>query len=102
MRKCPEFNWRADILTRYNSQPKAQPKSAAATKPAASAAGARKARRGGRARNTRPAKKTAEELDSEMADYFNAGNNTENSGAAAAGDAQPAANGDAAMEDEIL
>jgi len=84
-------------------QPKAQPKSAAVTKAAGAAAGARKSRRGGgRARNSRPAKKTAEELDSEMADYFNVGNAGETSSATATGEAQPAANGDAAMEDEIL
>jgi len=82
-------------------QPKAQPKSAAVTKAAGAAAGTRKGRRG-RPRNSRPAKKTAEELDSEMADYFNTGNGAETSGAVATGDAQPAANGDAAMEDEIL
>lgn len=52
--------------------------------------------RGRGGRNSRPAKKTAEELDSEMADYF------DNGGAAASGAATAvAANGDA-MEDEIL
>jgi THO complex subunit 4 len=96
-----------NILTEFNRQPKSQPKSAAVTKATSGAAGAAsggrggRRGRGGRGRNARPAKKTAEELDSEMADYF------DNSGAAATetgaanGAAQPAANGDA-MEDEVL
>ena len=87
-------------------RPKAQPKSAATTKTkAASAAAAGKNPRPRKARNARPAKKTAEELDSEMADYWESGANatgTEASGAATNGAAQPATNGDAAMDDEIL
>lgn len=87
-----------------NSAPKSQPKSAANTKASdADKAGSRgKARgRGGRARNPRPAKKTAEELDSEMADYFDNGAAANGTEAAATNGAQPAANGDA-MDDEIL
>ncbi|KOS22317.1 mRNA export protein mlo3 [Escovopsis weberi] len=63
----------------------------------AAAQAANKKRQG---RNARPAKKTAEELDSEMADYFEsaANGNTENPAAPAAA----APNGDAAMEDEIM
>jgi THO complex subunit 4 len=61
----------------------------------------RKARGGRNSRNPRPAKKTAEELDSEMADYFDNGGATTDAGATANGVAQSAANGDA-MEDEIL
>jgi THO complex subunit 4 len=80
----------------FHSQPKSQPKSAATTK--ASTRG-RKASAGGRkAKSARPSKKTAEELDSEMVDYFG-GASTD---APAAGAAQPAANGDANMDDEIL
>lgn len=82
-----------------NRQPKSQPKSAAATKSTASAgAGTRgKAGRGrGRGgRNARPTRKTAEELDSEMADYFDAG-------AAGTAAPAPATNGDAPMDDEIM
>lgn len=87
------------------TQPKVQPKSAATdkrgpngVKAGATAKGVKKgAVRHGR--NPRPSKKTAEELDSEMADYFeNANNNNEN----ATGAAPAAANGDAPMEDEIL
>jgi len=83
-------------------QPKSQPKSAAVTKAsggvAAGGARGRSARGrggkvGGRVRQT---KKTAEELDSEMADYWESGAN----GAEATGTAQPA--GDATMDDEIL
>jgi THO complex subunit 4 len=59
--------------------------------------GTKKTARGGR--SSRPAKKTAEELDSEMADYFVGGNtdNTANTAAPAA-----AAGGDAAMEEDVL
>lgn len=82
-----------------SSQPKPQPKSAATTKGAGATRGRGKAGRGrGAARNARPAKKTAEELDSEMVDYWQAGAAaTEPNGAA-----QPAAGGDANMDDEIL
>ena len=98
----------AKTLAERATQPKAQPKSAA-SKPAANAgkgaankgaAGGAKPRRG---RNARPAKKTAEELDSEMADYFGGGSAPagENTTAAPA-PAAAAASGDAAMEDEIM
>jgi THO complex subunit 4 len=98
-------------LSERIAQPKPQPKSAAAVKPAAGGAngnarGGRKARGRGGAKNARVAKKTAEELDSEMADYW------ESSGAVAGtegattdatnGAAQPAANGDATMDEDIL
>jgi THO complex subunit 4 len=87
-------------LTERVTQPKAQPKSAAsdkkkdAAKTVGSGARGRKRRP---ARSSRPAKKTAEELDSEMADYFNSGDQNENTNGAAAN-----TNGDAAMDDEIL
>jgi len=86
--------------------PKSQPKSAASTKAssAATVAGTRgkgnrgrTAARGGRAAGPRPTKKTAEELDSEMADYFESGGNAGETGVT--NGAQPA--GDA-MDDEIL
>ncbi|KAK3304322.1 uncharacterized protein B0T15DRAFT_536124 [Chaetomium strumarium] len=86
-------------------QPKAQPKSAAAVKQngggtkggAASSRGGKKT--GRRGRSNRPVKKTAEELDSEMMDYFESGNPENNvNGAAAAA----AAGGDATMEDDVL
>lgn len=57
----------------------------------------RTAARGGRAAGPRPTKKTAEELDSEMADYFESGGNAGETGVT--NGAQPA--GDA-MDDEIL
>ncbi|KAJ0125458.1 hypothetical protein N8I77_006418 [Diaporthe amygdali] len=93
-------------LSQRVSQPKATPKSAAADKAsgkgAKTAAGGRggaagKRGRAGRPKNARPAKKTADELDAEMADYFD--------GAKSGGDATAAAatnGGDAAMEDEVL
>ncbi|EFX03773.1 RNA annealing protein [Grosmannia clavigera kw1407] len=91
------------------SQPKPQPKSAASDKTAAKNAtnakgGAKKPAR--RARNSRPAKKTAEELDSEMADYFDGASANANGAAPAAANGAaapaPAANGDAPMDDEIM
>ncbi|GKT56990.1 LOW QUALITY PROTEIN: protein mlo3-like protein [Colletotrichum tofieldiae] len=96
-------------LAERTTQPKAQPKSAAndkrnnanATKGAA-APGARGKKPQRRARTGRPAKKTAEELDSEMADYFESGANPAGDAAAAAAPAPAAATGDAPMEDEIM
>ncbi|KAK4101515.1 hypothetical protein N658DRAFT_471418 [Parathielavia hyrcaniae] len=86
-------------------QPKAQPKSAATVKQngagakggAAAGKGAKKPAK--RARSNRLVKKTAEELDSEMADYFDGANaeNTTNAAAPAA-----AAGGDAPMEEDVL
>ncbi|KAK4221795.1 hypothetical protein QBC38DRAFT_491393 [Podospora fimiseda] len=93
-------------LAQRIAPPKAQPKSAAAVKHgangakggvAAGKAGAKKAPRKGR--TARPAKKTAEELDSEMADYFADNTNTDNANNAAPA---PAAGGDAAMEEDVL
>lgn len=95
----------AKTLAERTTQPKAQPKSAATKKqnattgkgsvPKGAAGDAKK----GRGRSARPAKKTAEELDSEMADYFGSTSNENGTGASA-----PAAanGGDAAMEDEIM
>lgn len=88
------------ISNRPNSQPKPQPKSAVPTKTTgASTRG--KGRAGRKPRNPRPAKKTAEELDSEMADYWETGAAT-GAETAATGAAQPATNGDATMDEEIL
>ncbi|EAQ86635.1 hypothetical protein CHGG_07888 [Chaetomium globosum CBS 148.51] len=92
-------------LAQRIAQPKAQPKSAAAVKKnatagkgnAAASKGAKKTARGGR--SNRVVKKTVEELDSEMADYF-VGGNTDNNANAAAPPA--AAGGDAAMEEDVL
>ncbi|KAI0025119.1 RNA recognition domain-containing protein [Xylariomycetidae sp. FL0641] len=101
--KAAEFAPPAKTLSERTTQPKAQPKSAAIDKKKkeagkAAGAGGRGRKKGG-ARSGRPAKKTTEELDSEMADYFDAAaNQNENTN----GTAPAAANGDAAMEDEIL
>ncbi|KAK2066064.1 hypothetical protein LY76DRAFT_678776 [Colletotrichum caudatum] len=100
-------------LAERTTQPKAQPKSAAnnkrnntsnAANKGAAAPGARGKKPERRARTGRPAKKTAEELDSEMADYFESGTNAagENGAPASAAPAPAAANGDAPMEDEIM
>lgn len=85
---------------------KAQPKSAAKvkatgkeSKPAAVVkAAAGKKGRAARPKSSRPAKKTAEELDAEMADYFDAAKAAETAGT----NGEPASGGDAQMEDEIL
>ncbi|CAJ2511633.1 Uu.00g072580.m01.CDS01 [Anthostomella pinea] len=90
----------AKTLTERISQPKAQPKSAANDKKkeaAKSSGSGTRGRNKRKPRTGRPAKKTAEELDSEMADYFESGNQNENTGGAPA-----ATNGDAPMEDEML
>lgn len=86
------------------AQPKAQPKSAANTKATkgdnGNARGRGRGERGGRGgRSGRSTKKTAEELDSEMADYFGgeATSGIENAAAPANG----ATHGDA-MEEEVL
>jgi len=91
-------------LSERIAAPKAQPKSAVPTKNNAAGAGARgKGGRGAKkgARNPRPAKKTAEELDSEMADYWETGATNGGDAATTSGTAQPA-NGDANMDEEIL
>ncbi|KAI0162767.1 hypothetical protein BJ166DRAFT_612747 [Pestalotiopsis sp. NC0098] len=105
--KAAEIAPAPKTLTDRISQPKSQPKSAvpnkkkeAATKDAG-AGGVRGGRRkpARAAKSSRPAKKSAEELDSEMADYFESGNQSENvNGGAPA----PANNGDAPMDDEIM
>src|SRR5690625_382456 len=90
-------------LAERATQPKAQPKSAASDKHGAAARKAGQAatrgrgkRRGG-GRNARPAKKTAEELDSEMADYFDGAANG-NNGAPAQPAAAPAPATDEQMD----
>lgn len=83
-----------------NSQSKAQPKSAAAGKATtngASTRGGRARGRGGR-KAGRPKRKTADELDAEMVDYFDANAATNGAAvdesAAMNGTAQPVANDD--------
>lgn len=79
---------------------KVQPKSAAPAKSAtASTRGGKTRAAAKKTRAARPAKKTAAELDSEMADYW------ENNAGANGGDAATtngASNGDANMDEEIL
>lgn len=103
--KAAEVAPPAKTLTERITQPKAQPKSAANNKKkevaGKAAASSTQSGRGGkrRPRSVRPAKKTTEELDSEMADYFESGNQpNENTN----GGAPAAANGDAPMDDEII
>lgn len=93
-------------LAQRIATPKVQPKSAASVKKQ-SAAGAKGGATAGkttkktakRGRSNRPVKKSAEELDSEMADYFDNANTENNANAAA-----PAAatGGDAPMEEDVL
>ncbi|KAG5982116.1 hypothetical protein E4U55_002276 [Claviceps digitariae] len=94
-------------LAERTAQPKAQPKSAASGKGAAGGVGksgngangaaANKKRRG---RNARPVKKTADELDTDMANYFSG--SVDGAGNAAAAPVAAAATADASMEDEIM
>lgn len=65
---------KSEPLTKTSANPKAQPKSATATK--ADSKDKKKAGKGKpvkKARNPRPKPKTAEELDAEMTDYWNGG-----------------------------
>ncbi|KFA60882.1 hypothetical protein S40285_04862 [Stachybotrys chlorohalonatus IBT 40285] len=97
----PQAKSLAERTSQPKAQAKAQPKSAATDKQNTNV-GKGGAARGGRGnkrqpRNSRPAKKTEAELDSDMADYFGSAPN-ENATASA-----PAATaGDAPMEDEIM
>lgn len=90
-------------LAQRIAQPKAQPKSAATVKKDANgakggAAAGRTKKAPRRGRSNRPVKKTAEELDSEMADYFDNANTENTNGAAPAA----TAGGDAPMEEDVL
>lgn len=78
------------------SQSKAKPKPATATKNGAAAAGGRGRGRPRRGKNPAQRKKTTEELDAEMDDYF-VGSENAPVDATANGAAQPAANGDETM-----
>ncbi|KIW64435.1 hypothetical protein, variant [Phialophora macrospora] len=94
------------LAERVAANPKAQPKSATATKKVAGKDGAKgrpvgKAGKPKRGRNSRPKAKTAEELDAEMTDYWG-GNNPSavSTDAAATNGAAPAAPaGEDAMEE---
>jgi THO complex subunit 4 len=94
----------AERTTQPKNQPKAQPKSAAADKKKAAgpkgAAAKGAAAKKPRGRNARPSKKTAEELDSDMADYFTPAG--ENAGAPAAAAAAPAAPAAGEAMEEIM
>lgn len=99
------------LADRVTQPKKDKPKPATAAKAAPAAAGkgrggraeTRGRGRGGRAGRERTKKKTVEELDAEMADYFPA---TEGNGDAMATNgaegAQATAGGDTAMDDEML
>lgn len=90
-------------LTQDSANPKAQPKSATAAKPAAKDAKGRKAKTAAtkKTRTARPKPKTAEELDAEMTDYFNANNNNTAAASTGAGANGAAAAGDDMGMDEI-
>lgn len=90
----PSLSQRITNAPRSAASAKAGSKNAKST-PAAVKAAAGKKGRAGKPKSARPAKKTEDELDAEMADYFDAAKNTT--------EAAPAANGgDAQMDDEIL
>ena len=93
------------------SQPKKdKPKPATATKAAPATTGKGKGRgeargrggRGGRGGRERQKKKTVEELDAEMADYFPAPEGSNDATAVGAEGAQAAPVADTAMDDEML
>lgn len=86
-------------LSERIAQPKTQPKSAATSKTTNGGSSTRGRGKGRGGRNARPAKKTAEELDSEMADYF--GGEAPNANENAAAPTNGATNGDA-MDEEVL
>ncbi|CAN9153093.1 unnamed protein product [Alternaria sp. RS040] len=94
----------ASLADRVTQPKKDKPKPAIAEKAAPSATRGRGQTRGkgkGRGgREARPKKKTVEELDAEMADYFPGGET--NAAAGAAEVAQITAGGDTAMDDEML
>jgi THO complex subunit 4 len=95
--------------THKPSQPKKdKPKPATATKAAPAAGrgrgdGARGRGRGGRGGRERQKKKTVEELDAEMADYFPTAEGSNDAMVSNGAEAAPApAGGDTAMDDEML
>ncbi|KAF2189827.1 hypothetical protein K469DRAFT_562658 [Zopfia rhizophila CBS 207.26] len=85
-------------------QAKAQPKPATNTKPAGGRGRGNKRGRGGR--NARGPKKTVDELDADMVDYFadgtGAGNNDGDAMVTNGGAVQAPTSGDTGMEDEML
>ena len=93
-------------LTNYSQSKKDKPKPATAAKAAPAAGRGRGDRGRGRGRggrDSRPKKKTVEELDAEMADYFPGGEgNADAMATNGAGGAQATAGGDTAMEEEML
>lgn len=102
--KLPAATSKPSLADRVTQAKKDKPKPATAGKTAPAAARGRGEARGrgkGRGgRDARPKKKTVEELDAEMADYFP---NGEANTATGSGDVAPAAaGGDTAMDDEML
>jgi THO complex subunit 4 len=98
-------------LTSRSQPKKDKPKPATVAKAAPATAGRGRGRggraegrgRGGRNGRERTKKKTVEELDAEMADYFPAGDGAADSMATGPADgAQAPAGGDTAMDDEML
>ena len=104
----PRRSGKSDPLTKTSANPKAQPKSATATKKGVGKDATKgrpavgKAAKPKRGRTSRPKPKTAEELDAEMTDYWG-GNNPSavtTTDATAANGAAPATNaGEDAMEE---
>ena len=90
-------------LRAFCRKPKVQPKQVKVTTAATRGSTRGRAGRAGRARGTgRPSRKTAEELDAEMTDYFVGGTGPANNGAGATNGAPAAAaGGDDLGMDEI-
>ncbi|KAF2271411.1 uncharacterized protein EI97DRAFT_284245 [Westerdykella ornata] len=91
------------LADRVSQAKKDKPKPATATKaaPAGTRGRGNRRGRGGRGGARREKKKTVEELDAEMEDYFPA-NEGSNVAGATNGNAGQAAGGDTAMDDEML
>ncbi|KAL9107390.1 MAG: hypothetical protein Q9227_007674 [Pyrenula ochraceoflavens] len=89
-------------LTKASANPKAQPKSAVADKNATKNKDGKRVGRAKRGRNAgRPKRKTAEELDAEMMDYFGGTNGDANAGTADAAATNGNANAGGDAMDEI-
>lgn len=94
---------KTDIPLRQPKKDKPKPATATKSKAEAGARGrGAKRGRGGKAGAPREKKKTVEELDAEMADYFPAGEGGNDGMVTNGGDAAQGPGGDTAMDDEVL
>lgn len=92
---------KSEPLTKTSANPKAQPKSATAKKadPKDKKKPGQQAKSARKAKNPRPKPKTADELDADMTDYWNSGNNAAAAPAEGAAASGAAAGPSDAMEE---